>query len=259
MEFNFCFPRTVNDWEGHLWWIRSMRPWCSLARYILISFLFSKKSEQNLSSDKKRKTIRSSFSKKWAGSKRVARIEFAIAIDFFRSNLRSTTPSSIKWIFLQGLSVCKTPNRWPADDIRFFSHKMQWTLYTDRRRLLMDKQYNFSPRFSSSRHRPFVHPFDIIFFVLTAFFTYVAYYLIAYFLSFSSFRLSLFTIFPLFHAFFYFVSIFDSFCVSLLDKRKIITFFFYMDIVIGNGEIFERKVNDARLARIDTRLFISFL
>lgn len=32
-----------------------------------------------------------------------------------------------------------------------------------------------------------------------------------------------------------------------------------MDIVIGNGEIFERKVNDARLARIDTRLFISFL
>lgn len=171
MEFNFCFPRTVNDWEGHLWWIRSMRPWCSLARYILISFLFSKKSGQNLSSDKKRKTIRSSFSKKWAGSKRVARIEFAIAIDFFRSNLRSTTPSSIKWIFLQGLSVCKTPNRWPADDIRFFSHKMQWTLYTDRRRLLMDKQYNFSPRFSSSRHRPFVHPFDIIFFVLTAFFT----------------------------------------------------------------------------------------
>lgn len=31
-----------------------------------------------------------------------------------------------------------------------------------------------------------------------------------------------------------------------------------MDIVIGNGEIFERKVNDARLARIDTRTIYLF-
>lgn len=74
----------------------------------------------------------------------MSRIELAIATDFFSFQPKvDYSSSSIKWIFPQGLSVCKTPNRWPADDIRFFfffSYKMQWTLYISiLGRLLMDK------------------------------------------------------------------------------------------------------------------------